>query len=215
MRKIVRIIFSIPILISVMIGSTGCANRAPKLEEIYDRVVELVEASYELNEVFYGDGLPYYDRNLSVYESLYSNYTTVGYTKDYHIVSSNAKYHSIDEIKMAAEKVYSSSLLEEAVYPSVFDGLMVSDAGSGSHYSAARYIEDNEDLYILMEEEDAYHPTPLIYDYATMKIIRPSNATEVLITMNAWEEDKPDQVFEMRLSIINEDGVWLLNKLTV
>jgi hypothetical protein len=65
------------------------------------------------------------------------------------------------------------------------------------------------------EKNDVEPPTPLVYDYATMQIIRPSNATEVLITMDAWEFDKPDFVFQMRLSIINEDGIWLLNKLTV
>ena len=43
----------------------------------------------------------------------------------------------------------------------------------------------------------------------------PGVGTEVLITMDAWEFDKPDFVFQMRLSIINEDGIWLLNKLTV
>ena len=203
-------------ILSMILSLSGCANRAPKLEEIYDRVVELVEASYELNEIFYGEGLPYYDRELPVYESLYSDYTKLGTVADYHIVSGRAKYHSIEEIKMAAEEVYSASLLESAVYPGVFDGLVVSDAGSGSHYAQARYIEDNEDLYILMDEKnDVEPPTPLVYDYATMQIIRPSNATEVLITMDAWEFDKPDFVFQMRLSIIKEDGIWLLNKLTV
>ena len=210
-----KVLVAITVIVSLLLSFAGCANRAPKLDEIYDRVIELVETSYELNEVFYGEGLPYYDRTLSVYESLYSDYTTVGYTKDYNIVSSNAKYHSIEEIKQAAQKVYSKSLLEESVYPSVFDGLMVSDAGSGAHYAAARYIEDNKDLYILIEKEDAFHPTPLVYDYSTMKIIRPSNAEQVLVTMNAWEEDQPDRVFEMRLILINEDGIWLLNKLTV
>ena len=210
-----KILIATVLLLSVLLSFSGCANRPPKLEEIYDRVVELVEASYELNEIFYGEGLPYYDRTLPIYESLYSDYTKLGNVADYHIVSGRAKYHSIEEIKMAAKEVYSTSLLEESVFPGIFDGLVVSDAGSGSHYAAARYIEDNEDLYILMEKEDAYHPTPLVYDYATMKIIRPSNATEVLITMNAWEIDKPEIVFTMRLSLIQENGLWLLNKLTV
>lgn len=215
MKRKIKIIASVMILVGIILGATGCANRAPKLEEIYDRVVELIERSYEFNEIFFGDGLPYYDRNLPVYESLYSDYTKEGYVNDYHIVSSNAKYRSIEEIKSAAEEVYSAALLQQAVYPSVFDGLMTQNAGSGSTYLQARYIQDNTDLYILMESDDAYHPTPLIYDYATMKIIRPSNASRVLISINAWEESSPDTVFEMQLSLANQDGVWLLDKLTV
>ena len=79
----------------------------------------------------------------------------------------------------------------------------------------ARYIQDNTDLFILIEEEGTYHPTPLIYDYASMKIIRPSNGQRVSISINAWEEDKPDRVMEMKLFLVKENDVWLLDKLTV
>ncbi len=215
MKKIYQILTVVLILASVLIGCTGCAGRAPKLEQIYDRVVTLIEASYEINEIFYGNGLPYCDRNLPVYETLYSDYTKLGYVEDYHIVSEQAKYHTVEEIKQAAGKVYSSALLESAVYPGIFDGLMQSTPGATSKYLPARYIQDNTDLFILIEEEGAYHPTPLIYDYASMKIIRPSNGQRVSISINAWEEDKPDRVMEMKLFLVKENDVWLLDKLTV
>ncbi len=215
MKKVYRILTVVLILVSVLIGCVGCAGRAPKLEQIYDRVVALIEASYELNEIFYGKGLPYCDRNLPVYESLYSDYTKLGYTENYHIVSAQSKYHTVEEIKQAAGQVYSSALLESSVYPSMFDGLMQSVPGAASKYLPARYIQDNTDLFILIEEEGAYHPTPLIYDYASMKVIRPSNAQRVSISINAWEEDKPDRVFEMNLFLVKENDIWLLDKLTV
>ena len=215
MKKFYKIFTVVLILVGAVLGCVGCAGRAPKLEQIYDRVVVLIEESYELNEIFYGKGLPYCDRNLPVYETLYSDYTKLGYTKNYNIVSGQAKYHTVEEIKQAAAKVYSSALLESSVYPGMFDGLMQSTPGSTSKYLPARYIQDNTDLYILIEEENAYHPTPLIYDYASMKIIRPSNAKRVSISINAWEEDQPDRVFEMELFLLKENGVWLLDKLTV
>lgn len=195
----------------------GCSSRAPELSEIYDRVVELVEASYELNEIFYGDGLPYYDRNLEIYKLMYSDYTTEGYTKSYNIVSSLAKYHSVDEIKMAAEQVYSLELLEEVVYPSAFTGLFISGAASGAQYVNARYVDGEDDFYIYAgEEHQLTSPTPLIYDYATMKIIQPSNGERVLIQMTAWEEDNPDSQTEVTLTLtLSENGVWLLDSLTV
>ena len=215
MKKIYQIFTVALILAGALLSCVGCAGRAPKLELIYDRVVALIEESYELNEIFYGKGLPYCDRNLPVYETLYSDYTKIGYTKNYNIVSEQAKYHTVEEIKQAAAKVYSSALLESSVYPGVFDGLMQSTPGSTSKYLPARYIQDNTDLYVLIEEENAYHPTPVIYDYASMKIIRPSNAKRVSISINAWEEDQPDRVFEMELCLLKENDVWLLDKLTV
>ena len=215
MKKIYQKIGAILLLIGVLFSISGCANRPPKLEEIYDRVVELIENSYELNEIFFGQGLPYYDRNLPVYESLYSDYTTIGYTSDYNIVSKNAKYQSVEEMKIAAEKVYSKSLLESSVYPSMFDGLMEQNVGTGSTYLQARYIEDNQHFYVLIEDSSAYHATPLVYDYSSMEIIRPSNASQVIVSITAWEEGSPQKSFSMRLSLVKENGVWLLDKLTV
>lgn len=215
MKKIYQILTVVLILASVLIGCTGCAGRAPKLEQIYDRVVSLIEASYEINEIFYGNGLPYCDRNLPVYETLYSDLTKEGFVRDYHIVSEQSKYHSIEAIQQAAEKVYSSALLKSSVYPGILEGLVEYTPGATQNRILARYIQDNTDLFILIEEEGAYHPTPLIYDYASMKIIRPSNGQRVSISINAWEEDKPDRVMEMKLFLVKENDVWLLDKLTV
>jgi len=215
MKNFYKIFTAVLILVGVLLGCVGCAGRAPNLEQIYDRVVALIEDSYELNEIFYGKGLPYCDRNLPIYESMYRDYTKLGYTKDYHIVSTQARYHTVEEIKQAAAKVYSSALLESSVYPSMFDGLVQSTPGSTSKYLPARYIQDNTDLYILIEDEGEKHPIPLIYDYASMEIIRPSNASRVSISINAWEEGKPDRVIEMKLFLVMENGVWLLDKLTV
>ena len=215
MKKIYQKISAILLLIGVIFSMFGCANRAPKLEEIYDRAVELIENSYELNEIFFGAGLPYCDRNLPVYQSLYSDYTTIGYTSDYNIVSRNAGYQSVEELKIAAEKVYSKALLESSVYPAMFDGLMQQNVATGSTYLQARYIEDNQNFYVLIEDPSTYHATPLIYDYSTMEIIRPSNASQVQLSIVAWEENSPNNPFQMRLSLVKENGVWLLDKLTV
>ena len=48
-----------------------------------------------------------------------------------------------------------------------------------------------------------------------MKIIRPSNAKRVLLTVDAWEVGKPEEKFSYRLILANVDGVWYLDKLTV
>ena len=212
-RRLLIGLLVLPVLAG-LIFFPSCASKVPKLEEIYDRVVELVERSYELNVIFYGEGLPYYDRDLPIYKPFYNDYSTESFTKDYHIVSSHAKYRSVDAIKMAAEQVYSPELLEQVVYPSAFTGLMVSGVG-GAQFANARYLEDGENLYIYAGEDQTDFPTPLVYDYATMKIIQPSNAERVLLSVTAWEEDRPDEPITMRISVVLSDGQWLLDKLTV
>lgn len=217
MKRTISLLLLLGLLLSVA-ALYGCGRRAPKLEEIYDRVVELVEASYELNVIFYGEGLPYYDRTQPIYSALYGDYTKDKYTKDYNIVSQHAKYRTVEAIKAAAEQVYSKTLLEETVYPSAFVGLLSSDAGSGVHYANARYLQDDDQqLYILIENEsnERISPTPLVYDYSTMKIVRPSNSTRVLISIDAWEENKPDEILKEQLTLTLIDGVWYLDSLTV
>ena len=202
-------------LLLSLLGLYGCGGRPPKLEAIYDRVVSLIEDSYELNAIFYGEGLPYYDRNSPVYQSLYSDYTISQYTQNYNIVNRNAKYGSVEEIKMGAEQVYTKELLEQTVYPSVFVGLISTDLGSASHISKARYLQGEDDLYILIDNGENPAPTPLVYDYASMKIVRPSNASRVLISINAWEESAPDQIIQEQITLARVNGVWYLDSLTV
>lgn len=199
-----------------VLSLTAC-GKAPKIDQLYGRVVELVEASYELNTVFYGEGLPYYDRTLPMYADLYNDYSKEQYTRDYNIVSKQAKYRSIDEIKAAAEKVYSKALLEDQVYKNAFDGVIITGAGIPTSSASARYRENDGELYIFNDVEGKNHiPTPLVYDYATMKIVRPSNAKRVLITMTVWEENTPDEPFTKKLVLTKtSDGIWLLDSLTV
>ena len=212
MKKLILFLAVSALLLS---GLSSCGRRAPKIEEIYDRAVELIEASYEVNVLFYGEGLPYYDRTLPIYQDLYSDYTVLGYAEHYHIVNKQAKYRSIDAMKAAAEQVYTKEMLETTVYPAAFEGVVITDAAIGVTSSDARYLQTNDHLYISIQSLEEYHPPPLIYDYATMRIVRPSNASRVLIEVNAWEVDKPQTVLEIRLSLALQDGVWLLDFLTV
>lgn len=200
------------VLLFLCLAGCGSCSSAPELDEIYDRVVELVEDSRRLNAIFYGAGLPVYDKDSEIYRSLYEEDSS-SYKQEYSIVDPRCGFVSVDSLKEAAEKVWSPELLEKQVYPAAFDGL-TAFIGSVSSIAAARFQEDGDNLYCLDGvAENA--PAPLIFDYSTMKIIRPSNATRVILSMDAWEEGKPDAKFSYRLTITLSGGVWLLDKLTV
>ncbi len=199
------------VLLLCLTGCGGC-SRAPEVDEIYDRVVELVEDSRRLNAIFYGAGLPVYDKESVIYRDVYADDPSA-YTKEYSIVDPRCGFVSVSALKEAAEKVWTPDLLEKQVYPAAFDGLSAS-IGSVSSIAAARFQEDGGNLYCLDGvRENA--PAQLIFDYSTMKVVRPSNATRVILSMDAWEEGKPDARFSYRLTIAKVDGVWLLDKLTV
>ena len=90
-------------------------------------------------------------------------------------------------------------------------------AASGAEFVHARYLEGEDQLYIYAGDDHTLSsPTPLVYDYATMEIIRPSNAERVLVRMTAWEQDAPETLMETTLTLtLSESGVWLLDSLTV
>lgn len=206
------------LLCAMLLSFASCA-KAPKTEEIYDRAVYLIENAYALNEVFAGAGLPVRDRTHPAYASLYADYQLIQYTRDYDIVSEKAKFGSAAEIREAAEKIFSPELLEKILYVNAFEGQVLTDAPGGSLTVNPRYIEDGTYLYQSVNDTaqaEKTRPAPLIFDYATMKAVKPSNKTTVRLTLDAWEADSPDAVFSYRVTLVRgAGGEWLLDKLTV
>ncbi len=188
-------------------------SRAPSEEEIYDRVVELIEGSHALNTVFYGAGLPVYAAD-SVYADFTHMYYGFQYTKSYEIVTEEAAFLSEEEIKQAAERIYSRGYLQEVIYPAVFDGYAIDDGMGDATVSPARYLTDGE--YFCRSVHDTDYLTGMrIYDYSTLKVIRPSNAEACTISLDSWLESDPAAVLEVNLRLaLGEDGQWYLDSFT-
>ena len=89
------------VLLLLCLGGCGGCSRAPELEEIYDRTVELVEGSRRMSVIFYGAGLPVYDRQSAIYRDLYDSDTSA-YRTQYSIVDPRCGYVSVDALKAAA-----------------------------------------------------------------------------------------------------------------
>lgn len=270
MKKIVCFLLCLVLTLPVLVS---CSDKAPTVDEIYDRVSELCEASQELNEIFWGEGLPTYphvesltdkpleyDEKLNVYYLLFEDengrdmcmyyhdgeymylssegegevvftdpnsgvaYYHTDYVPDepeyvyeesepddYDVVRPESKYLSIDEIKAAAEKVFSKSYLN-VIYQSAFDGVAFVE-GATSGVRGARFIEHD----LLLRQRNDIVPrisAKRIFDYSTMKIIKPSNAERINLTMDSHLEGS-DEILNVRLSlVIGPDGLWYLDSPT-
>ena len=294
MKKIISLI----LLVLVLIPCFASCSRPPEYSEIEERFQELVLASGEINIIFFGEGLPTYERisdpfsfeNTKTvieetvdedgkvtqeyyyyykipdknYDRLYAfkkgNTTGKVYTylyvlsepevnkeafytnekKDvyayvledyeyidpvlyydstdpeyYDYVKYDCEYTSIEQIKEAAEKVYSKDYLD-AIYEMMFVGSV-----SDSEYvetATARYIEyaDDEGNISLMKANDS---KPFIYeirqyDFSTARIVKPANAEYVNIEIESYLPSKPEGRLTVRLSMILQDGVWMLDSAT-
>ncbi len=91
-KKLTKIA-SIALICIFVFGLTGCTKKLSK-NEATEKVAELVDESYELNEIVFGKGLEYIE-------------TEEFKNAKYALVKENSKYNSINDIRVALDKVFS------------------------------------------------------------------------------------------------------------
>ena len=164
--------------------------------------------------VYEADGYFYYE--IEYTEPTYDFY----YRKDtdpegYSYVKLDDEYGSVELIKMYAESVYSEGYLK-GVYEMLFTGAAVSDDASG--VKGARYYnyEDPDGRVWLMSADDytSFIKGKRIYDMSTAKIVRPSNKDFVNIEIESYLESSPDARIKVTLSLIKQNGEWMLDSAT-
>ena len=197
-------IFCLALVIIFALALASCGDNAPELDSVKENFIYLIEESRELNHIFFGAGLPVYRRGDSVTERkmVYFIDELPGFDR----TSENSEYLSIDEIKADAEKVYSKDYLL-SLYESAFDGILIGNSGS-----YLRFYEDGEWLYQNSNATD-FGLSERIFDYSTMKIIKPSAAEYVNVEIECYSLADQNRVTYI-LSFIFEDGEWRLDSPT-
>lgn len=201
MKKISATVMLVIIIIATTLSTASCSKSAPPLEEIKDRIVYLIEGSKEINTLFFGKGLPVYDREslLSEELGLYYNDQYASYNR----VLEGSGYISADHMKKEAEKIYSEEYLK-AIYETAFDGYMT---GSSSAY--IRFLETSEWLFQNRKAVD-FGLSERIYDYSTIDIVKPSSDKYINITIESYTLDNPKRE-TVSLSFVYERGDWYLD----
>ena len=299
-KKVIGVILALLICTTSCLSLIGCSN-PPEYSEIEGRFIELVEKSYEINKVLFGEGLPTDERiydpwsNMKTYtrrdaqgnemfaqngmpllgyyyyaddeaygkiiayrdgynaeivylqvleapavgkEAVYVNteknwyYYETDYAPapvdryygptdpdDYDYVSAESKYQTVEQIKAAAEEVYSKDYLESTVYTSLFTGAIV-DAGESVSLAglSARYIEymdtASADSTMFLMQSNTYEPLikeTRIYDFSTAKVVKPGNAKLVNIEVETYLPSSPDVRLTVRVTMVLQDGQWYLD----
>ena len=200
-KNIIRAVTVVLVLIFIL-GLTSCTKKLSE-DEAIAKVSELIDASYELNEIVFGKGLEYIE-------------TEESKNTKYALVKENDKYNSINDIKQEIYKVFSEQYtitLENTAFKGqsgAIDGTRV----------PARYIENSQGFLVLKEKtvhedeneddklNDGYYSIEVLkYDTSTIEIKKISrrfieayitsvdgNET-ILVTLileeNGWRIDSP------------------------
>lgn len=197
------------ILVLLPTALTAC-GKAPALDEVYDDFAALIEASYEINDIFFGEGLPTHDRNGAYATENFIYYGFEGYDA-YEFVTEDSSYYCIEDIKYAAAAVYSADYLEE-ISTMAFVGYADENTGA---VSTARYLESSEGYLLRYSfgETDSFNilPGKRRYKLDTMEIVKPSSANSVNVKVDSYLEGKEDEILSVTLRFVLEEDGWRLD----
>ena len=202
-KRILSLIMVIALLL-IATCTTSCSTGAPELDDVRDRLVYLIESSKEINVIFFGKGLPVYEKDdlLATKKGIYYNDELVTYKR----VMENTGYISEKEIKERAEKVYSTEYLA-GLYETSFQGVMT---GSTSAY--IRFYESTDWIFQNVDATD-YDFSERIYDYASMEMVLPSNNEYINVTVDTYTLENRN-VKTITLTFVYERGNWYLDSPT-
>ena len=146
---------------------TSCGGSGLTDEEISDIYRDLVEASYELNDIYYGDGLPF-QHNESVMAYLTGiQEGTEGFRVSYMPVAEDSPYQYEADIRTATAEVFSDSMCSY-LYTIGFEGMSTDEDET---VSFARYIEQEGILTVRIDLAEEALPLGRTYDFDSMTVI--------------------------------------------
>ena len=206
MKRIGRIFLILLILLTVIMSSCCDAGRepAPEMDEVYDRLVQVIEASHEVNVLLFGAGLPVYPRGDAEDELVHRYYGVADNGQQF--VTPYAKYASIAEMQAAIAAVYSTEY-RESLYESLFTGYAADEM---SVIMPARFSEDDRFLY-MSKYVDPLVDGVRVYDYASMETVSYSHSSRLRVSINSYTEDRPEEWKRVYLSFVYENGDWYLD----
>lgn len=206
MKNVFSLLLALLLLCGGVMGMTACSGggEPPELEEVYDRIIQVVEASHEVNVLMFGAGLPVYPRGDAEDELVHRYYGVNDDGREY--VAPYAKFISVAQMESAISAVYSVQYRE-----SLFETLFTGFADSGMTVTMpARFQEDERYLY-QSRYVDSLVEGVRVYDYASMEIAEGSNATRIRVSIPSYTESKPDEWVNVTLSFVYENGDWYLD----
>ena len=186
-----------------------------------------IPAGIECGDEVYrtAEGTVYYALTASYEEPEFEYEYDANDNVNYDVVRLDCGYLGVEDIKTAAEEIYSKAYLN-SIYSSLFDGIRSDYGDSSSSVLLARYIEEAGEEggvpYLRMSNvTEAIFEEQRTYDYGTMQIVKPYNKDRVNVTVMAngvyfsSETKKIENgLHEVRLSFVLENGKWRLDSPT-
>lgn len=200
MKRLIPIIL---VLVAVLLTACGGPYRG-KESEVEAILRPLAEKETELLCYLYGDGFKTMDK-VSAEDAAYTA------TAKYYRVSADAPYHSVDELKAAIRKVYSSDRAEE-----IESGLF-ENTGSFSRFNDYQVTGIggevlSSDLGIDVTQN---HPPRELFAVILPSTVKVLRSTAALIECEiGYTDGRTGKDDTMKIRLVHEGGQWLLDDST-
>lgn len=198
MKRILPFLLASVLLLSL----ASCGGSGMSEDEIRDVYADLIEQSYILNDVYYGDGLPFVND-----EETMASLAGASSRFSYMPVDETAPFTSEAEIREATAAVFTKSMCDH-LYVLAFEG-MSTDSDETVVY--ARYIEQNEILTVRIDLADEALPLGRVYNFDSMDII--SQNKNRIVASFATEVDGETSV-NVKITLTKTENGWRLDSPT-
>ena len=203
MKRILAVILCAVALTAVL---ASCRVKIEDEAAFFSEVSSLIEASYEVNELFFGEGLPFVDpEGKSAAEIVEGESSELIARTTYRPVAEDAKYQTQSEIMDLARSVYSEKYAESLASIG-FDGVSTEN-GSVAVY--ARYIYTLENgLTINVYSVANARKLTRSYDVSTLAIDR-RGRDYVVVSLEAFDGGESAGRVQLRVNL--EESGWRLD----
>lgn len=189
MKKLILSVLSVLIFCTLL---TSCGDVGYTEDEIRETAKNLIESSYEINEIYFGEGLPVTGED-SVGSRLYTP------------VTDDCKYHSTSEIKAATEKVYTADYCK-ILFKTGFEGTSLE---SEENVRYARFIDDFDGRLTArkdLAESAITRGRTFDYDSAEIVKMKKDRAEITYITHVDGEKD-----LSVTVTLLKDESGWRLD----
>lgn len=187
MRRFVSLSLAVAILVLGALMLASCSVDYTE-DELKSAAAELIEKSYEVNEIYFGKGLPVAEEDSEAIKNFTSELDVDVKAVNYLPVTEECPYETIEELKELAADVYSAGYCEY-LWKMAFEGLSTDDDQTVSY---ARYMTDYSGVLTVRADLTEDGPT-LSRTYDTENItVDKMKKDEASITLNSFVDGKED-----------------------
>ena len=205
---------SVCVCLAAVLTLAACSKPKHTADEMRGVLAELLPKSAELNEIYFGEGLPT-NRDEDVVRAFYESFDLDIEAISYEPVDTSCGYETVDDIKEATLAVFTKDYAE-FLFDRAFTGISaLFDEGTDTEHRTtavyAMYLEQDGYLTKRLNLKDDAIPLGRTYDLESLEVLR-ENETGVQVRLKSFFDGQPS--VDVELWLTETDAGWRLDSPT-